>query len=546
MVCVTAAASVWVKSASACGGLFCSVATTVGIPIDQNAERVVFEIGEESVTTHVQLQVVGDASDFAWIVPLPAVPTFGTTDVDWLDDLDAFTSVQFTLPQADRTGCSNPSAPRSQGGMCTGDATQGVMAISTSDGGRSAPEGQAVIHYGTQEFGEYVADVVGGTDTAAVVEWLQEHDYNITDNMIPVLSGYNTPGMVFAALKLSRPNGGEALTPVRFEVPGGEPCVPLRLTAVSAQPLMGVQVIILDDQPWVPSTGTFEEIDPDALSLYPDGSTNYFAWVARRTAEAGGQHFVRERVVTIPEWRKPYFRHSRASRFYTRLSPEDMTIDPIFVPAPEVEDTAAVDLTDHAPLWGCLSDEELAARMPTPCANTFCGDGATCVDGFDGLTPGCVCRPGQVVQQFLDPAGRPTVTCVAAQNPVGVTNETVGAGSAFDPCLPVDCGLGTCVLRGGFPTCACATAALAYNTPEGTPRCSARPKGAIERGAGALPPPRWYAPPATRSRPPFPWPIVGLVSMFALLLLARRLELRRRARRRRPAPRGSSPAFRVV
>ena len=53
----------------ACGGFFCS-----NFPMNQVAENILFIQGEGTVTTHVQLQYSGSASDFAWILPMPSVP----------------------------------------------------------------------------------------------------------------------------------------------------------------------------------------------------------------------------------------------------------------------------------------------------------------------------------------------------------------------------------------------------------------------------------------------------------------------------------------
>src|SRR6187551_1490867 len=55
--------------AQACGGFFCGRA-----PVDQTAERILFEVGDESVTMTTQISYNGAAEDFAWVLPLFEVP----------------------------------------------------------------------------------------------------------------------------------------------------------------------------------------------------------------------------------------------------------------------------------------------------------------------------------------------------------------------------------------------------------------------------------------------------------------------------------------
>lgn len=55
--------------AAACGGFFCGRQ-----PVDQTAERILFEVGPDSVTMTTQISFNGAADDFAWILPLGEVP----------------------------------------------------------------------------------------------------------------------------------------------------------------------------------------------------------------------------------------------------------------------------------------------------------------------------------------------------------------------------------------------------------------------------------------------------------------------------------------
>jgi hypothetical protein len=65
------AAVLWVPSpADACGGFFCGQQ-----PVDQQAERVVFAVNADNTVTMIsQITYTGSSEDFAWVLPLAAVP----------------------------------------------------------------------------------------------------------------------------------------------------------------------------------------------------------------------------------------------------------------------------------------------------------------------------------------------------------------------------------------------------------------------------------------------------------------------------------------
>ena len=67
--------------ATACGGFFCS-----NSPVDQNAERILFEVHEPpvGVTAVVEISYTGDPDAFSWIVPVPETPTLDVVPVSTL------------------------------------------------------------------------------------------------------------------------------------------------------------------------------------------------------------------------------------------------------------------------------------------------------------------------------------------------------------------------------------------------------------------------------------------------------------------------------
>jgi len=47
---------------------------TNNFAVNQQAEQIIFEVGEETVSAHVQIRYAGDPEQFAWIVAVPNVP----------------------------------------------------------------------------------------------------------------------------------------------------------------------------------------------------------------------------------------------------------------------------------------------------------------------------------------------------------------------------------------------------------------------------------------------------------------------------------------
>lgn len=60
--------------ARACGGTFCD-AFTPDMPVDQTGEVILFVSDGDYVEAHIQIEYDGgDADQFAWLVPVPAIP----------------------------------------------------------------------------------------------------------------------------------------------------------------------------------------------------------------------------------------------------------------------------------------------------------------------------------------------------------------------------------------------------------------------------------------------------------------------------------------
>ena len=81
-------------SVAACGGFFCGP-----VPVDQAAERIIFTMDGGTITTYVQINYVGRAEDFAWVLPMPNVPKVDTAEMSMFRDLDRLTQPVYIGPR---------------------------------------------------------------------------------------------------------------------------------------------------------------------------------------------------------------------------------------------------------------------------------------------------------------------------------------------------------------------------------------------------------------------------------------------------------------
>ncbi|WP_437933549.1 DUF2330 domain-containing protein [Sorangium sp. So ce341] len=473
-VMATAALTTAPRPVEACGGFFCGRQ-----PVDQTAERILFATNQDgSVTMVTQIQYAGAAPDFAWVIPLAEVPAVDSLAVFpqlALTALDAATGPQFQWP-------NDPS--------CDSPVLQAGGVDSPAAGG--ADDGDVTVHV-REEVGPYDVAVIESTDPAALIDWLRSNGFRVNDAMAPYIQIYTSEGMKFLALRLQPDAEVSDIQPFRFTLPSGSPSIPIRLTAIAAEPEMGITVMVLGDRRYGPANWPDIEIDDDQIVWTPYAwpmQTNWTALVARGVDEAGGRGFVTEMsgpTTDIAEQLRNTMSSDEAqvaardallpllesnatiTRLYTRLSPEEMTVDPIFrrTDGPAVSNVRV--LSRHVDGRDLCGDAPGAVpASASPCDFAACGAGGLCrvVEVGGGAQPvaGCACVPGTTARTTFDPSGRPTVTCqdlrMSFLNPGD--RALPDAPPLADPCATFDCGPhGECVPMNMTPTCRCSTGYVA-------------------------------------------------------------------------------------
>lgn len=474
------------SAALACGGTFCSqgAPTVPPEPVEQNAERILFEVNPDgTISTTVEIAYTGDPANFAWVVPVPDTPTLEVVPEDVLTLLDDGTAPTLT-GQRTRCGRNNPAG-------CTGDSGELVSAVALSPlavtgceaAGLSSIDDYDPVNVETVgRVGPYEPTVVESDDPAALIDWLNENGYFIAEPMEPYVAEYVASGRKFLAMRLAPDAAVSDITPVRMTYPGMQPEIPLVLTAVAAEPEMAIVAFVAGDSRYQSGNYTNMLMDPAWLRYDPSTliDTNYYAVASWLADGVGGRAFFTEyagpvafqTIYGLPEseqWLAGLRqRHATLTRFFTRLSAPEMTMDPFFEPTDGGGLSATLDLSGNEPVDIC-EDEPLGA-----CGTNYCGPGASCAETRSGA--GCVCPEGTVAREIdalgaAATAGQRVVTCQSLNQRLFTSDDL--APEAPGPCQVGACGdMGTCVDVNGFATCECAEGYAAVPGLSGIPQCA--------------------------------------------------------------------------
>ncbi|MGC9319913.1 MAG: DUF2330 domain-containing protein [Armatimonadota bacterium] len=309
------------------------VATTA----DQRAV-VIDHSGAETIV--LQTAYDGDASDFAWVIPVPALisaaQSVGTTDPGLFDALEQLT------------------APRHVGAFTS---SAGLCGCSGSGGPERRLDGVTV--WETLRVEDYEVAVLSAEESADLAQWLDDNGYHLPSGSEDTLQYYVARESFFVALKIAPaaqqagetgrdgpPGGdleaGEQLRPITLTFPTEELVFPMRISRVSTRERVEVLLYVLGPHRAVSQNYPTTEVDVPQTWRGDDFTAAYDRWFEEAIADAGGAALVVEYAGQLPSWRaetpplsdllrpgREYF----LTRLRTRLSPEQMTADIAMAPA---------------------------------------------------------------------------------------------------------------------------------------------------------------------------------------------------------------------
>ncbi|RMF78112.1 MAG: DUF2330 domain-containing protein, partial [Chloroflexi bacterium] len=212
----------------------------------------------------------------------------------------------------------------------------------------------------------------------------RSNNYRITEEMEPLVALYVEEEFFFVAMKLTQNAEVGDIQPVVITYEAEKPSIPLRLTAVAAQPNMPVLTWIFADTRYeaenyanpVPDFTRFR--GPHQVNGIGDFSASFFfgssgvnsQYAQQQSAiqdEFNGLAFITEYAqpsanLTDPAASDPLIQqlmreYPYVTRLRAQLSPEQMTLDPVFAPVDDAVNVTNVievsEFVDPLAYWGC-------------------------------------------------------------------------------------------------------------------------------------------------------------------------------------------------
>jgi len=162
-----------------------------------------------------------------------------------------------------------------------------------------------VFHEGS--VGPYETATIGSSDPTALVTWLRDHGYAISDSVVPTIQYYVDDGFNFAALRLSPNAGVQQMQPVRVTTPGLGLTFPLRMVGAGVSESVALELFVFAEGRY--EAANFPTVEVDRTALFYDWASrtfNYDALFERAIADTGGRGWVVEAAFTAPEWIASY------------------------------------------------------------------------------------------------------------------------------------------------------------------------------------------------------------------------------------------------
>lgn len=486
--------------------------------VNQTAEQIIFEVGDGTITAHVLIQYAGDPAAFAWLVPVPSAPELALSHsgvFSWLGDATApYTtwSNTFNCPTP-AYSCRRHPAPRCPPAPwdpgCDEHPVQdsGMWADTTEDASEdwNGPGDPPVEVVSREQVGSYDTVVFAADEADLAIGWLQDEGFIVNDTMTPFMQPYLDSDMLFLASRLVAGADVDEIRPLRMTFEADNPMIPLQLTAIAADPHLAIISYVVGDSTFEPIEQPITEVDGAEFAVDALGRINYPMLLSRTIDEAGGNAFVVEYAGAMPanrlgdsqccgqgydlceaghdglcqcpldDWDQedcaevpdlealtegiqrvsayPY-----VTRLTTRVSPHEMTFDPMFRPTEELTVVRRRTYNASRPNIDDCSDDIVNPDAwddfdaTSACASVYCGAGTCAVSGE---VAGCVCDEGQVGRTFRDLDGEISVTCVPETPMVDFAAGGLVLKSA---CEDDD---GSCVDIGGFVGRRCAEGEIA-------------------------------------------------------------------------------------
>jgi MYXO-CTERM domain-containing protein len=257
------------NTADACGGLFCDGGPTP-MPVDQTGENVVFIPDQDSIEVQIQIQYMGEASQFAWVIPVLSIPTEFNVGSELLFDSIMNASVPtygITVQQDVCDAGTDDGFPGNGLSTAAGGSSGGDEGDSDTDSGPNVVISEKPV-------GAFAITVLEGGTAEELVEWLDENGYQQDEEAVPIFEEYLQTTHAFVAIKLQNDASVDEIHPISLKFDHTEPCVPLKLTRIAAVDDMEVRTYFLSESRVVPQNFKHVLVNPLKID-WPNQAINY-------------------------------------------------------------------------------------------------------------------------------------------------------------------------------------------------------------------------------------------------------------------------------
>jgi Uncharacterized protein conserved in bacteria len=359
----------WVRLALADGGIFPFILLGVSHSADQRA-ILVFDPETKTETMVLSTMYVGQPADFAWVIPVPNLPSRDQIAI-WDGGELAFwelfdkteprlkTEPQLQMPILGLGGCEHCGRPAPVAGEPSDSGFVGVKVVD-----RLQIKGLDITLLNAQS----ATDLTG---------WLNANGYRYPEGAVNVIEHYIAKGWSFVAVKVDTPDEESQSTPsslwsgyfprdpLKLTFRTDQFVFPMRISSVSSRP-SGSAILLYVFAPYRVRAENFPTVEmkppsptADTLSALRLAYQEAFqklldqpqgrALVVEYAKPSLGQDFGFTRNLLVP-WRTYYL-----TRLRTIFRPEHMTDDIVFVPneTNEILDVIIVQpqSQSHARLW---------------------------------------------------------------------------------------------------------------------------------------------------------------------------------------------------
>lgn len=276
------------------GGMFLPIQGEAA-DLSQTRQEAVLAVHPDGTKVTYVLRSVysGQASEFAWVLPVPATPT----DVAAHPDSTLFLSLD------QRTRPTFVIAPTSTGGG-------GCACSSVGDLGSA---GAIVQVEASGKAGIFDWAALTSTGSGALLDWLNANGFAIPATAAPVLDGYVGQGMHFLAVRVREAvapaSGGQsAIPPIQFTVETPRRFYPMTISQISSAGATEVILYVLAPHRQEAANLPNGLIDPSSLvrDFASESYTNYESLFAQKIADLGGLVLITEFASFAPDYVIPW------------------------------------------------------------------------------------------------------------------------------------------------------------------------------------------------------------------------------------------------